>query len=95
MFICSSCNSTFEKPDEARDFHGEYFGAPGYELIHTCPVCGDSAYSQAYSCTGCGELFSQADLSDGFCESCQESIISRFEEEFTPEERELILDIVC
>lgn len=40
MFICNDCRSEFSEPKVIQECRGEYWGAPAYEDIGICPVCG-------------------------------------------------------
>lgn len=53
-YICLECGHLFNEPYEYSETHG--FGAPPYEELSGCPVCGGS-YDEAVECDDCGELF--------------------------------------
>lgn len=41
MCKCENCGATFTEGKIINEYRGEYWGAPAYESIEVCPICGD------------------------------------------------------
>lgn len=72
MYICLSCRGTFTDPKITYEVHNELEGSPSEDFL-VCPYCGDTDFSEAIECDGCGEYFSAEenhfadDVSHSFC----------------------------
>lgn len=74
MYRCCECGNLFEEGEQTvwEERHG--LDSPPYEKWSGCPVCkGD--YEEVHQCKECGDLHSEDELYDGWCEKClRESI---------------------
>ena len=46
MLKCYDCGTTFDFPQTAEDYRGEFWGMPAYETISFCPACGSEDYDE-------------------------------------------------
>lgn len=68
MYLCENCATLFDEPKHFKESHG--FEHPPFEEWDGCPCCGESGYVTVENCNGCGEIFQQDELYDGFCIGC-------------------------
>lgn len=74
MYICNSCESRFEEPQETQGETLEHFGTPCRETFYECPCCGSEDCEEMATCSYCGESedanFTYTSLTRGVCEEC-------------------------
>ena len=57
MYICNECGAVFDEPAVEREVHFWIDGSP-VEEFSACPECGDTDFTEAFECDGCGEYCS-------------------------------------
>lgn len=57
MYICNDCGAVFDEPAVEREVHFWIDGSPAEEFS-VCPECGDTDFTEAFECDGCGEYCS-------------------------------------
>ena len=67
MYRCLDCGRIFEDPKNYVETHGFMCGP--YEEWTGCPDCSGS-YEEVFECDICGKYFTEDELTDGLCDSC-------------------------
>ena len=72
---CTSCGYVFDYEDRTvvKESHG--FDDGFYETFSCCPNCGGD-FEDAIECHECGEVFTENELYDGWCEKCLRETIN-------------------
>jgi len=76
MLICNECKSTFEMPNEVREYHDGRFSPP--EIFYECPACGGSDFEELHYCSKCGEVITESQNKFFMCPACEENTAMRF-----------------
>lgn len=72
-YMCMSCGNIFEQGEQRkwRESRGEFWGAPCYEDMSGCPICGGD-YAKAKKCEMCRTVHLEEELEAGVCGDCVE-----------------------